>query len=475
MQILQLKEKLLQKETLHAAADHALHKKIGLLQQELQQEKIHADEAAALNNQLLQIKEELQNKIDLLQQELQQEKIHADEAASLKIQLIHLKDQLKQREAIHAEANQALRNKIKSLEVDLQQEKYHADEAAALKIQLMQFKEELLQKDASCAEAAKARQEEITRAKASKDKIELLEQELQRGKHHADEAAALKIQLMHLKDEIQQRETMYAEATKALSFEKQQKETLLQKELDLNTLLGSYRQKTTEMEKQQLLLSSQVHTLEETLRNAQKDLQSTTEHVTTLDGTLHTERVRIKELVEEEESLKIQLDHLKNRLLELQQLNHQTTSENEHLKISAEEERSTLLTAQNEVNLLKQMMMKTIQEFKEDQLKTEEATKQQLSAIQLELEHKVSEKNTLNQLLKDGNDLNTHLKQEMEKIQKQFNELSDTSAAQTIAHRELSQFTEELKIKLAQVEEQKKSTLDSLNKKEALISDCKPK
>ena len=165
-----------------------------------------------------------------------------------------------------------------------------------------------------------------------------------------------------------------------------------------------------------------------------------------------------EESKEEEQALKAQMEQLHSEIFKMQSL-----VENE------KQNQEALINAQKEIELLKQMMLKTLQENKEERLKEESLYQDQIAILKVELDKEKGEMETLNSTLKDHSQLVEELKANLEALTASNNELCEEVEQQKRAYHELAQFSEEMKSKIVKSEEEKVTALSTLMKKEELI------
>lgn len=187
------------------------------------------------------------------------------------------------------------------------------------------------------------------------------------------------------------------------------------KETQLEVVVQFMRTRLDEAQGENLVLQNKIAEAHQQILRHQMEIE---QHLSTLE----IEKRKNEEFFQEDSALKAQFTKLK-----------------EQIKI-LEEDKKSWDAKTGEVELLKDMMMKTVQESGDlkELLKNKE---EQVQVLTLDLENKSS---SLNQMTEDLQTKNT-------------------------AHHELTKFTEDLQSKLIQAEEGRQQSQESLKKKEELI------
>jgi hypothetical protein len=179
---------------------------------------------------------------------------------------------------------------------------------------------------------------------------------------------------------------------------------------------------------------------------------------------LKSEKLKKSEILLEDEALKAQMDQLRAICIQNQDAFRCTQEEKQHLSKKLQEQEDGRLQAQQELELLKQMMMKTLQEFTEARDQERNEKEREILLIKNQLEEEKS------RLL----EIQCRL-EEQQKINSTLNAAISQQDAASQAHRELAQFTEELKQKLMQAEDQKQKVIDAQGEKDQLIASLQSK
>lgn len=179
--------------------------------------------------------------------------------------------------------------------------------------------------------------------------------------------------------------------------------------------------------------------------------------------TLQLEKQEKQAIQEEEQALRMQMLQLQEEILRtkscVDQASAETTSHQEALSNSA-----------REIELLKQMMMKALQESKEERLNEEQAYQAQITTLNELYEKEKENGEILNRLLKEQTKSLEENQEQLNQLEASVKELSENSVAKERAYLELAQFSEEMKLKLAVSSDEKSHYHESLEKKEELIN-----
>lgn len=279
---------------------------------------------------------------------------------------------------------------------------------------------------------------------------------LESTEHSKTEIPSSSIELMRLADALQAERLQNEELLKRLENPTQSIEL---KRLD--EALKAERLQKNELIKQHAVELKSLSTAiqEEHQRNEEllKQLESSTHliELKNLSETLQAERFEREELQAEEKALREQLEVLREHALKLQKEAKQ-----------GQENKEALLNSQREIELLKQMMMRTVQEFKEERFKEEQQFKTQIEALKTELQNEQTAQVELKRLSTEQAANLITLDSERQKLQKDLHEALQHNESLSLAHRELGLFTEELKQKLLKAEENRRVTQELLSQNE---------
>lgn len=310
-----------------------------------------------------------------------------------------------------------------------------------------------------------ASSEELAKHKAE---IQMLLVRLEEGKLREQQSEAKRLQveseLRHLKSSL---EAFSAEKAKLKEEHQQAEEEVRrlkemhhfsenshpdkQKEAQLERVVQFMRARVEEVEVENHHLLQKIDTFEE----KQKTFVEELEQARKASDKLILEK---EELKEEEQALKAQMEQLHSEIFKMQNLVHGEKENQEAFK-----------QAQKEIDLLKQMMMKTMQEHKEERNKEESLYQVKVSELNAELENKKAEIETLNANLKEQSLLAEERQTKIDSLNALKSELSEELEQQKRAYQELAQFSEEIKSRILKSDEEKAAALNTLMKKEELI------
>lgn len=178
---------------------------------------------------------------------------------------------------------------------------------------------------------------------------------------------------------------------------------------------------------------------------------------------------KIEGLREEEIALKAQFETLKTHAKRLSEELALKAKESSHSVAAAQKNLDSLHNRERELDLQKQMMMKTLQEFKEERLREEMILQKEIETLSQDLKRRELEIEKLKGDLENKNALTNAQKEGISEAEKEVlrlkNELQETLTAKS----ELAQFSEELKTKVQKAEEAKRVQAETLSKKEELV------
>lgn len=227
------------------------------------------------------------------------------------------------------------------------------------------------------------------------------------------------------------------------------------KEVHLEVVLGFMRSRLDESLKENLELQNKIDQANQLKAKAELEAEQR-------KGALEIEKRKNEELIQEENSLKSQFCKLKEHLKFLEE-------DKKNWSAKAAEQKSALQNGEKEVELLKAMMMKTVQEFKEERLLENEHYQRQTEDLTAQNSAKLKELENLQELFHEKEQMIRHLTLDLEEKSSILHQLSIDLQSKNTAHLDLTQFTEDLQAKLIQAEELREKTAESLKKKEELI------
>lgn len=241
------------------------------------------------------------------------------------------------------------------------------------------------------------------------------------------------------------------------------------KEAQLERVIQFMRQKGEESSAEAQELQKKLSGLQETNEQLRIDLWQAKEVQQRLGETLQVERETKEDLLAEENALKSQLEQLKMSFSGLQSSIKTFSEDKQLLERDAKGYQESYINSQREIELLKQMMMKTLQEFKEERLKEEHSYKAQIDQLRDQIQKDQTKIVEWERTDLGRQEQGHHLQEQMISLEKQLSQKNVEMSALTLAQKELAQFTEELKQKLLRAEETKKHTIESLQKKEVEV------
>lgn len=265
-----------------------------------------------------------------------------------------------------------------------------------------------------------------------------------------EETGSLKKQLAEIKEELHQSKEKHPH----------------QKEVQLERALQFMRQKVDEQQLEHQELINKYAATQEELKKLSFELLQSKEIQHKLSETIQKEKQNYEEIYTEEEALKAQLEQLKNILSQLQDQNTVAVKDKEAALKDAKEQHDLHTHSQREIELLRQMMMKTLQEFKDERQKEEQTYEDKIKLLQTQAEHDQLKITELTAAIHELTTAGNSLQESLTLLEKQNLEAKDIASQHTTAHGELVQFTEDLKQKLLKAEEQKQSALESQQRKE---------
>lgn len=227
------------------------------------------------------------------------------------------------------------------------------------------------------------------------------------------------------------------------------------KEAQLEVVLHFMRSRLDEVQRENLDYRNKIAESQQLAMRHQIDLQ---QHIRAFE----IERKKNEELILEESSLKSQFEQLK-RQINLLEEDKKTWS------VKADEQQTALQSGEKEAQLLKQMMMKTVQEFKEERLAENQQFQSQIDHLMAQNGIKQKELDDLKGLFEEKQQAVRHLTLENEANASRLHQLTSDLQTKNIAHFELTKFTEELQSKLMRAEELRELDVETLRKKEELI------
>lgn len=174
-----------------------------------------------------------------------------------------------------------------------------------------------------------------------------------------------------------------------------------------------------------------------------------------LEETLQKERKEKQELIEEEKALKGQLEQLRHAL-------SQPSDEDKNYK-------EALDRSQTEIDLLKQMMMKSLQDSKEERDQEVHRLQSSLDALAKQYEESEQKYNEAKKALEDQVGIAEARHKQLLSLENNHHLTKESLEGQERAYQELAQFVEEMKAKLVESEKDRSSLNESLQKKEELI------
>lgn len=218
------------------------------------------------------------------------------------------------------------------------------------------------------------------------------------------------------------------------------------KELELERVVQFMRTRLEETQTEKHQYSIKIKELEGINKKAQEEIESR-------ENLLKIEKEAFVFLQEEEHALKAQMAQLYEEISRLQQII-------EDASFQEKKTQEETIALQKEIDLLKQMMMKSMQDFKEDREKEEAAYQTQIKTLLDDLKkEKEAAKNAEEQ------------KTELVSLKIEYAQIKEAFENKTKAHFELAQLTEELKIKLTCSEEEKTAQEELLLQKNELTGE----
>lgn len=184
-----------------------------------------------------------------------------------------------------------------------------------------------------------------------------------------------------------------------------------------------------------------------------------------LQLTLEMEKERFEELCHEETALKSQFSALREEILHLKAIETDKLAWDKKYQ----EQQIALQNGEKEIELLKQMMMKTMQEFKEERFTENQQYQMQVEETKASLEERQKELEAVKEQLLEKEQKVHHFSLDLAEKTSYLDQLKDEVQAKAVAHKELTQFTEDLQAKLMQAETGRGTAVESLKKKEELI------
>ena len=235
-----------------------------------------------------------------------------------------------------------------------------------------------------------------------------------------------------------------------------------QKEAQLERVVQFMRARLEEAQFENQQMVSKFTELEEAKDKLKEDLLEMQSGHRKLAETLQTERQEKQALLEEEQALRLQMIQLQEEIVRIKgcvdQASAETTSHQEALQ-----------SAQRETELLKQMMMRALQESKEERQNEELAYQSQITTLSALFEKEKENGVTLGHLLEEQKKTIEENQTELATLKTALEELSLAAAEKQRAYVELAQFSEEMKSKLAISTDEKSAFHETLEKKEELI------
>lgn len=235
------------------------------------------------------------------------------------------------------------------------------------------------------------------------------------------------------------------------------------KEAQLERVVQFMRTRIEETELEKSQWQEKTARLENSQEKLLGELQETKNAQVKLTEAMRRQEEEKQELLQEDIALKAQLDQLRGEVEKYKEcLLFHSESENRH--------QETLACAHRELALLKDMMAQSLQTAKEERAIEEQALQGQIVFLKQEhdkqLGQSVDAAKRIETQIKDI----TSLQENLAALAEKEAALSKDLDAEKRAYQELAQFAEEIKLKLMQNEEDKKTQQDMLLKKEELIN-----
>lgn len=238
------------------------------------------------------------------------------------------------------------------------------------------------------------------------------------------------------------------------------------KEAQLETVIHFMRQKADESQKEQQDLIHRLQTYEEAVRSLQFQIKTIDEEKKLLAESLRLEKEAKSDILLEEGALKTQFEALKQSHNKLQDNLRQTILEKNGALSDSQTQKEAFINSQREIELLKQMMMKTLQEFKEERLKEEQSYESQILQLKAHLEQHQQQLQQKDLHGVELQKLNLHLQERLDHNENKMKEKTSELESLISNHQELIQFAEELKDKLGKSEESKRQAVELSQQKQ---------
>lgn len=248
---------------------------------------------------------------------------------------------------------------------------------------------------------------------------------------------AVNEEIAALKAEIATWKKRYEEA-------RQQQPASSTKEAQLERVVAFLRNKADQMELEQKELLKKIESLEtQTAQTPQND-------------------ERLQELEEELSALQAQLESLCK-------MSKAKDEQKQLLEKTAAEQLELIGTLNRELESQRQMVTGSLQEFKEERRKKEEQDHQRIIALEAEIAQERSMKSDGFHTLEEREKTLEFIRAQLESKQKEADDTFKKLQEQLIAHQELVQFTEELKVKMQKAEDLRRQAQDALSQRESQV------
>lgn len=241
-----------------------------------------------------------------------------------------------------------------------------------------------------------------------------------------------------------------------------------QKEQQLERVIQFMRKRAEGAELELNEQSKRASAADDAVQELKLELAQAKESQQKLSEALQQERRINSEISAEEQALKQQMEQLKAYGLQLQATLKGKDTEKVAVLKEMQEVREAYGNGQRELELLKQMMMKTLQEFKDERHKEEDRYRLELESLKALYEAERQRADTLERSSSELLNENQSHKEHKEKQLLLLAETQQALQALELAHHELTRFTEEQKSKHVKAEEAKKTLQESLAKKEEM-------
>lgn len=283
-----------------------------------------------------------------------------------------------------------------------------------------------------------------------------LEKEIEQHKYHSIELDLSKSQTTKLLSQIEESEVTISQLQHKLqNLSSEENNSDKQKEASLERVVQFMRSRLEEVQLENEQVLQKFAEIEASKIKLQEECLQAKNAEQKLVEAVQLEKQMKQDLIEEESALKAQLEQLRNAL--------SCTSDGE------KSHKDALLDAQREIELLKQMMMKSLHEAKEEKLAEDSSYQNQIASLTTELTSTREQLVNLNRALDDQTSLAEGRQKQLSALENNHHLTKETLDGQGRAYQELAQFVEEMKAKLVQSEEDKTALSESLIKKEELL------